>query len=200
MKTFQIKGTARLAVGKKSNKALRVLDLVPCVIYGGDKVVHFQAHENEFRKLIYTPKVYQTSIDVDGTNYNAFMQALQFHPVTDKLLHIDFLEIRENVPVKLEIPVRLDGYAKGIQQGGRLKANLRTLKAKGFSKDFPDEIVIDVTELNLSESIRVGDVHVPGIEILNAKSVPVATVVVTRAARAAMADTSAAAAGVKAKK
>ena len=200
MKTFQIKGTARLAVGKKSNKALRVQDLVPCVIYGGDKIVHFQAHENEFRKLIYTPKVYQTQIDVDGVIYNAFMQALQFHPVTDKLLHIDFLEIRENVPVKLQIPVRLDGYAKGIQQGGRLKANLRTLKAKGFSKDFPDEIVIDVTELNLSESIRVGDVKVPGIEILNAKSVPVATVVVTRAARAAMADTSAAAAGAKAKK
>jgi len=199
MKTFQIKGTARLAVGKKSNKALRVQDLVPCVIYGGEKIVHFQAHENEFRKLIYTPKVYQTEIDVDGVIYNAFMQALQFHPVTDKLLHIDFLEIRENVPVKLQIPVRLDGYAKGIQQGGRLKANLRTLKAKGFSKDFPDEIVIDVTELNLSESIRVGDVHVEGIEILNAKSVPVATVVVTRAARAAMADSSAAAAGGKKK-
>ena len=190
MKSFQIKGTARLAVGKKSNKALRAEDLVPCVIYGGEKIVHFQAHENEFRKLIYTPKVYQTEIDVDGVVYNAFLQALQFHPVTDKLLHIDFLEIRENVPVKLQIPVRLDGYAKGIQQGGRLKANLRTLKAKGFSKDFPDEIIIDVTELNLGESVRVGDVKVPGIEILNAKSVPVATVVVTRAARAAMADTS----------
>jgi large subunit ribosomal protein L25 len=197
MKTFQIKGTARLAVGKKSNKALRANNLVPCVIYGGEKVVHFQAHENEFRKLIYTPKVYQTQIDIDGAEYNAFMQAIQFHPVTDKLLHIDFLEIRDNVPVKLQIPVRLDGYAKGIQQGGRLKSNLRTLKAKGFSKDFPDEIVIDVTELNISESIRVGDVNVPGIEILNAKSVPVATVMVTRAARAAMADTAGAAAKPK---
>jgi large subunit ribosomal protein L25 len=188
MKKFQIKGTARLGVGKKDSKVLRSSDIVPCVIYGGEKVVHFQAHENEFRKLVYTPKVYETEIEVDGTKYNAFMQALQFHPVTDKLLHIDFLEIRENVPVKLEIPVRLDGYAKGIQQGGRLKANLRTLKAKGFSKDFPDEIVIDVTDLALSESVRVGDVKVAGIEILNAKSVPVATVVVTRAARAAMAD------------
>jgi large subunit ribosomal protein L25 len=189
MKKFQIKGTARQLVGKKDTKSLRAQDLVPCVIYGGEKVIHFQAHENEFRKLVYTPKVYQTEIDVDGVVYNAFMQALQFHPVTDKLLHIDFLEIRENVPVKLQIPVRLDGYAKGIQQGGRLKANLRTLKAKGFSKDFPDEIAIDVTELSIGESIRVSDVSVPGIEILNAKSVPVATVVVTRAARAAMADT-----------
>jgi large subunit ribosomal protein L25 len=190
MKKFQIKGTARQAIGKKDCKALRAQDLVPCVIYGGEKVVHFQAHENEFRKLVYTPKVYHTEIDVDGTVYNAFLQALQFHPVTDKLLHIDFLESRENVAVRLEIPVRLDGYAKGIQQGGRLKSNLRTLKAKGFPKDFPDEIVIDVTELNISESIRVMDVKVPGIEILNAKSVPVATVMVTRAARAAMADTS----------
>jgi large subunit ribosomal protein L25 len=189
MKKFQIKGTARQLVGKKDTKSLRAQDLVPCVIYGGEKVIHFQAHENEFRKLVYTPKVYQTEIDVDGVVYNAFMQALQFHPVTDKLLHIDFLEIRENVPVKLQIPVRLDGYAKGILQGGRLKANLRTLKAKGFSKDFPDEIAIDVTELSIGESIRVSDVSVPGIEILNAKSVPVATVVVTRAARAAMADT-----------
>jgi large subunit ribosomal protein L25 len=189
MKTFKIKGTARQAVGKKDSKQLRAQDLVPCVLYGGEKVIHFQAHENEFRKIIYTPSVYQIEIDVDGKIYQAFMQALQFHPVTDKLIHIDFLEIRENVPVRLEIPVRLEGYAKGIQQGGRLKANLRTLKAKGFPKNFPDEIVIDVTNLNLSESIRVGDVKVEGIEILNTKSVPVASVVVTRAARAAMTET-----------
>ena len=189
MKTFKIKGTARQAVGKKDSKQLRAKDLVPCVLYGGENVIHFQAHENEFRKIIYTPQVYQIEIDVEGKIYNAFMQALQFHPVTDKLIHIDFLEIRENVPVRLEIPVRLDGYAKGIQQGGRLKSNLRTLKAKGFPKNFPDEIVIDVTNLNLNESIRVGDIKVDGIEILNAKSVPVATVVVTRAARAAMTET-----------
>ena len=191
MKTFKIKGTARQAVGKKDSKQLRKQDLVPCVIYGGEKVVHFQAHENEFRKIIYTPSVFQVEIDVQGQLYQTFMQASQFHPVTDKLLHIDFLEIRDNVPVRLEIPVRLDGYAKGIQQGGRLKSNLRTLKAKGFSKNFPDEIVIDVTELNLGESVRVSDVKVEGIEILNAKSVPVATVVVTRAARAAMTETAA---------
>jgi len=189
MKTFKIKGTARQAVGKKDSKQLRKQDLVPCVIYGGESIVHFQAHENEFRKIIYTPSVFQIEIEVEGKFYNAFMQASQFHPVTDKLLHIDFLEIRENVPVRLEIPVRLDGYAKGIQQGGRLKSNLRTLKAKGFPKNFPDEIVIDVTELNLGESIRVSDIKVDGIEILNAKSVPVATVVVTRAARAAMTET-----------
>lgn len=189
MKKFKIKGTVRQTVGKKDTKQLRKDDLVPCVLYGGEKVIHFQAHENEFRKIIYTPSVFQIEIEVEGQVYHAFMQASQFHPVTDKLMHIDFLEIRENVPVRLEIPVRLDGYAKGIQQGGRLKSNLRTLKVKGFPKNFPDEIVIDVTELNLGESIRVEDVKVKGVEILNAKSVPVATVVVTRAARAAMTET-----------
>lgn len=189
MKKFKIKGTVRQTVGKKDTKQLRKDDLVPCVLYGGEKVIHFQAHENEFRKIIYTPSVFQIEIEVEGQVYHAFMQASQFHPVTDKLMHIDFLEIRENVPVRLEIPVRLDGYAKGIQQGGRLKSNLRTLKVKGFPKNFPDEIVIDVTELNLGESIRVEDIKVKGVEILNAKSVPVATVVVTRAARAAMTET-----------
>jgi large subunit ribosomal protein L25 len=189
MKTFKIKGTARQAVGKKDSKNLRAQDLVPCVLYGGETVIHFQAHENDFRKVLYTPEVFQIELDIDGQTYPAFIQATQFHPVSDKLIHIDFLQVRDNVPVRLEIPVRLDGYAKGIQQGGRLKANLRTLKVKGFSKDIPDEIKIDVTNLNLSESIRVGDIKVEGIQILNNKSVPVATVVVTRAARAAMTET-----------
>jgi large subunit ribosomal protein L25 len=188
MKTFKIKGTVRQSVGKKSSKQLRAQDIVPCVLYGGEKVVHFQAPENDFRKVIYTPEVYQIELDIDGQNYGAFIHDLQFHPVTDKLIHIDFLQIRENVPIRLEIPVRLEGYAKGIQQGGRLKSNLRTLKAKGLAKDFPDEIVIDVTNLNIGESIRVGDVKVEGIELLNTKSVPVASVVVTRAARAAMTE------------
>jgi large subunit ribosomal protein L25 len=106
--------------------------------------------------------------------------------VTDKLLHIDFLQISDKKAVKIDLPVRLDGYAKGIQQGGRLKANLRTLKVKGVFKNLPDEILIDVTELGISESIRVGDISTEGFEIMNNKSVPVATVVVTRAARAAM--------------
>jgi len=189
MKSIEIKGTARQELGKKSAKELRAQDLVPCVIYGGETPVHFYAHENEFRKIVYTPKVFQIDLEIDGKKYNAFMQDLQFDPVSDKLIHIDFLQVRENVKVKIDLPVRLDGYAKGIQQGGRLKSNLRTLSVKGYPKNFPDEIAIDVTELGLGESIRVGDIKSEGIDILNQKSVPVATVVVTRAARAAMADT-----------
>lgn len=186
MKKFEIKGTARQALGKKDTRILRAQDLVPCVLYGGDAPVHFYAPEGDFRKIVYTPKVYQAELNIDGKIYNAFMQELQFHPVTDKLLHIDFLQIRDKKAIKIDLPVRLDGYAKGIQQGGRLKANLRTLKVKGIFKNLPDEIVIDVTDLGISESIRVGDIVADGFEIMNNKSVPVATVVVTRAARAAM--------------
>ncbi len=186
MKKFEIKGTARQALGKKDTRNLRAQDLVPCVLYGGEAPIHFYAPEGDFRKIVYTPKVYQAELNIDGTIYNAFMQELQFHPVTDKLLHIDFLQIRDTKAIKIDLPVRLDGYAKGIQQGGRLKANLRTLKVKGIFKNLPDEIVIDVTNLGISESIRVGDIQVDGFEIMNNKSVRVATVVVTRAARAAM--------------
>ena len=186
MKTVEIKGTARQDLGKKSTKELRANNMVPCVLYGGDAPVHFYAHENEFRKIVYTPSVFQIDLTIDGQHSIAFMQDLQFDVVSDKLTHIDFLQVRPNVKVKVDLPVRLDGYAKGIQQGGRLKANLRTLKVKGYPKDFPDEIAIDVTELSLGQSIRVGDINVEGIEILNQKSVPVATVMVTRAARAAM--------------
>ena len=186
MKKFEIKGTARQALGKKDTRNLRAQDLVPCVLYGGEAPIHFYAPEGDFRKIVYTPKVYQAELNIDGKIYDAFMQELQFHPVTDKLLHIDFLQIRDTKAIKIDLPVRLDGYAKGIQQGGRLKANLRTLKVKGIFKNLPDEIVIDVTNLGISESIRVGDIQVNGFEIMNNKSVPVATVVVTRAARAAM--------------
>ncbi|MEI7423768.1 MAG: 50S ribosomal protein L25/general stress protein Ctc [Prolixibacteraceae bacterium] len=186
MKKFEIKGTARQALGKKDTRTLRAQDLVPCVLYGGEAPVHFYAPEGDFRKIVYTPNVYQAELDIDGKKYDAFMQELQFHPVTDKLLHIDFLQLSEKKAVKIDLPVKLEGYAKGIQQGGRLKANLRTLKVKGVFKNLPDEIVIDVTNLEINQSIRVGDLNMVGFEIMNNKSVPVVTVVVTRAARAAM--------------
>ena len=186
MKKFEIKGTARQALGKKDTRTLRAQDLVPCVLYGGEAPVHFYAPESDFRKLVYTPKVYQAELNIDGKVYSAFMQELQFHPVTDKLLHIDFLEVHDKKALKIDLPVRLDGYAKGIQQGGRLKANLRTLKVKGIFKNLRDEIVIDVTNLGIGESIRVSDIKTDGYEITNHKSIPVATVVVTRAAKAAM--------------
>ncbi|GET21383.1 50S ribosomal protein L25/general stress protein Ctc [Prolixibacter denitrificans] len=186
MKTFEVKGTARTAVGKKETKKLRAEGKVPCVLYGGEEPIHFEAEAGEFRHVIYTPNVYLINIEIGGKKYQAIMQDIQFHPVTDEILHIDFLRITEDKPVKINIPVKLTGFAKGIQKGGRLKTNLRVLRVKGLAKNLPDTIDIDVTALGLGESIRVGDVQAEGLEILNNKSVPVASVVITRAARAAM--------------
>ncbi|WP_244957747.1 50S ribosomal protein L25/general stress protein Ctc [Prolixibacter bellariivorans] len=165
---------------------MRAEGKVPCVLYGGDEVIHFEAEAGEFRHVIYTPNVYLINIEIGGKKYQASMQDIQFHPVTDKVQHIDFLRITDDKPVKIDIPVKLTGFAKGIQKGGRLKTNLRVLRVKGLAKNLPDTIDIDVTELELGESIRVGDVKAEGLEILNTKSVPVASVVITRAARAAL--------------
>lgn len=188
MKTVEIKGAARQAVGKKSTKELRKNGKTPCVLYGGEEVIHFEAEMHDFRKIIYTPKVYLLDINIDGTKHNGIMQDIQFHPVTDEVLHIDFLKFTDEKPVKIDIPVRLTGYAKGIRQGGTLKLNLHKMKVKALAKDLPDEIVIDVTELGLGQSIRVSDVKVEGLEMLNTHSIPVASVMITRAARAAMAS------------
>jgi large subunit ribosomal protein L25 len=187
MKTIEIKGSVRQSIGKKSTKELRKNGMVPCVLYGGEEVIHFQADEAEFRKIIYTPNVYLLDIDIDGTVYKGIKQDVQFHPVAEQILHIDFLKISEDKPIKIDIPVRTEGYAKGIKEGGQLKLNLRSLKVKALAKDLPDEIVVDVTELTLGQSTRVSDVSIEGLEMLNTLSVPVASVAITRAARAAAA-------------
>lgn len=186
MKSVEIKGSVRTVNGKKEAKVLRSEDKVPCVLYGGEEVVHFAAHKNEFRSIVYTPDTFLIELDIDGKKCRAIKQDIQFHPVTDEILHIDFLQIFDEKPVKIDIPVKLEGFAKGIQQGGRMKLNLRTLRVKALAKDLPDFITLNVEELELGQSIRVGDVVAEGVEILNAKSTPVATVIITRAARAAM--------------
>ena len=186
MKTVSIKGTAREAVGKKASKALRAEGLVPCVVYGGEEVVHFAAPVAEFRKIVYTPNVYLINLQIDGNESLAIMQSNQFDPVSDELIHVDFLKIAENKPVKINVPVKLEGFAKGIQQGGKLKLNLRTLRVKALAKDLPDNITLNVTNLGLGESARVGDIQVEGLTMLQNASIPVATVMITRAARAAM--------------
>lgn len=185
MKTIGIKGSVRQSIGKKSTKELRKNGRVPCVLYGGEEVVHFQAEEGEFRKIVYTPKIFLLDIDIDGTVYRGIMQDIQFHPVSEKILHIDFMKISDDKPVKIDIPVRIEGYAQGIQQGGQLKFNLRTVRVKALVKDIPDEIVVDVTELVLGQSVRVSDISIEGVEMLNTLSIPIASVSITRAARAA---------------
>ncbi|MBP1678076.1 MAG: ribosomal protein [Bacteroidetes bacterium] len=187
MKTFQLKGSLRNELGKKATKAERTSDNVPCVLYGGAANVHFTCTSSDLRKLIYSPEVFVVDLEIDGKKCKSIMKDLQFHPVNDRVLHIDFLELHDNKPVTVEIPVKLTGLAEGVKAGGKLALEIRKLKVKGLYTNIPEQIVIDVTSLGLGKSIQVGNVSVENLEILNAKNAVVAQVKLTRAARGAAA-------------
>jgi len=182
MKTFDIKGKKRDSLGKKATKALRVSELVPCVLYNEKENTHFAVEEKAFQYLIYTPNVYIINIDIDGKKSQAVMQDVQFHPVTDKILHADFLEINDKKKVNFSIPVKLNGLAKGVTQGGKLMLKLRKLKVNGFAKDFPDTLDINVSELELGKTIKVGDLEFPKLTLLDSKNAVITTVKLTRSA------------------
>ncbi|WP_163707857.1 50S ribosomal protein L25/general stress protein Ctc [Mangrovibacterium lignilyticum] len=199
MKSVEINGELRAAIGKKDSKKLRAESKVPCVLYGGEEPIHFYAEAAEFRKIVYTPNVYLIKLTIAGTEYSAIMQDIQWHSVNEQILHVDFLKIDETKPIKIEVPVKVDGYAKGMRAGGKMKLNLRRLKVKALAQDVPDFIKLNIDELELGQSIKVSQVDVDKMEILNSKSIPVVTIMITRAARAAMNADKAAAAPAKKK-
>ena len=185
MKTLVVKGQKRNSLGKKEAKLLRSQEIVPAVLYGAGDPVHFSVPFSELRQLVYTPGVFLIDLDIDGTVYPSIMQDIQWHAVNEQILHIDFLKIEENKKVKIDVPVRVTGLAKGIKAGGKLKTNLRRLKVKALAKDLPDNIEINVTKLGIGQSIKVGDLSLKDIEILDKKSNVVVAVTITRAARSA---------------
>lgn len=185
MQVFNLKGEPRNDLGKKATKNLRTESKVPCVLYGKGENVHFWVVEKDLSKLVYTPVVYVVKIEVDGKTYDAVMREIQFHPVTDRILHIDFYQIVEDKPVVMEVPVKLQGFAEGVQAGGKLSLVNRKLKVKALPSALPGEVVVDVTTLGLGKSIKVKDLSFEGFEVVNAKEVVVAQVKMTRAARAA---------------
>lgn len=187
MKVYELKGTVRKELGKKATKADRVGDNVPCVLYGGSENVHFTSTASDLRKLIYSPDVFVVDLTVDGKKCKAIMKSLQFHPVSDKVLHIDFLEVSEDKPVVVELPVQLNGLAEGVKAGGKLALEMRKLRVKGLYINFPEKIDIDVTSLGLGKSIQVGALKFDNMELLNAKNAVVCQVKLTRAARGAAA-------------
>lgn len=187
MKVFELKGTLRTDLGKKATKADRAGENVPCVLYGGAENVHFNATVSDLRKLIYSPDVYIVNLTVEGKTCKAIMKALQFHPVSDKVLHIDFLEVTDNKPVIVEIPVQLNGLAEGVKAGGKLALEMRKLRVKGIYTNLPEKINLDVTNLGLGKTIQVGAMKFDNFDILNAKNAVVAQVKLTRAARGAAA-------------
>ncbi|CAA0145390.1 50S ribosomal protein L25/general stress protein Ctc [Tenacibaculum maritimum] len=186
MKSITINGSQRESVGKKATKALRNAGKVPCVLYGGDKPVHFSAEEIAFKNLVYTPNVYTASIEIGGTTYAAILQDIQFHPVTDKILHVDFYQLFENKEVTMNIPVRLVGVSKGVMIGGALRHNLRKLKVKALPSNLPDFIEADITELQIGNKLYVTELKNDNYTLLHPDNTVVAQVRMSRnAAKAA---------------
>lgn len=189
MKTYELKGEARTDFGKKVAKTLRSKGLIPCVVYGGtnDKNINFVVKNSDVRNLIYTPEVYLVNLTIDGKQSMAILKELQFHPVKDNILHIDFLHVNEGVPVVIDIPVRLEGLAAGVKSGGKLSLDMRRLKVRALADKLPEELVINVEKLQLGKSIQVGELNFEGLELLNAKNAVVCRVQLTRGARGAAA-------------
>jgi large subunit ribosomal protein L25 len=158
MKSITINGSKRESVGKKASKTLRNAELVPCVIYGEKNPIHFSAKELDFRKLIYTPKAHIVLLKIGDETFNAIVQDVQFHPVKDQILHVDFYEINENKEVSMNIPVSIEGSAPGVLiSGGVLVINKRKLRVKALTKNLPDSITVDISELKLGEKIYTLD-------------------------------------------
>ncbi|MDJ0644664.1 MAG: 50S ribosomal protein L25/general stress protein Ctc [Flavobacteriaceae bacterium] len=182
MKSITIKGSQRESVGKSSTKALRNAGKVPCVLYGGDKPLHFSADEITFRNLVYTPNVYTASIELDGQKYAAILQDIQFHPVTDKILHIDFYQLFDDKEVTMNIPVKLEGNAPGVIAGGVLRFPNRRLRVRAIPANLPDFITADISKLKIGDKIYVTDVASDDFSILHPDNMVVCQVRMARAA------------------
>ena len=194
MKSIEIKGSLRTDLGKKATRELRKDNGVPCVLYGVKKdenglpvATHFTVPVDGLRNLVYTPNIYSVNLDIDGTVVTAIMKDIQFHPVKDTILHVDFLQVEENKPIVMEVPVQLEGLAEGVRAGGKLALQLRKLKVKASYTAIPERLVIDVTPLGLGKTIKVGELNYEGLELINAKEAVVCAVKLTRAARGAAA-------------
>lgn len=166
MKTLAISVKERQNVGKTNTRALRNQGNVPCVLYGGEKQVTFYAHENDFRKLVYTSDVFVVELNIDGSKIRAIMQDIQFHPVTDKILHIDFLEVFDNKAITVSIPVILNGIAIGVRDGGNLMVRRTKIVTKGLIENLPDAIELNIEHLKIGMFTYIKDVKLEGCELL----------------------------------
>ncbi|MDV7186462.1 50S ribosomal protein L25/general stress protein Ctc [Lutibacter sp. TH_r2] len=182
MKSITIKGSQRESVGKASTKALRNAGKVPCVLYGGEKPVHFETEEISFKELVYTPNVYTAMIEVDGTKYHAILQDIQFHPVSDKILHVDFYQLFDDKMVTMEIPVRLVGTSPGVINGGSLSFPMRKLSVRALPADLPDFINADISKLKIGNKIVVTDLEDEHFSILHPENTVVVQVRTARSA------------------
>jgi large subunit ribosomal protein L25 len=183
MKTLQLNGTLRPDFGKKATKSIRKEGAVPCVLYGGQDVVHFQLQEKDTNALIYSPDIFVVELNIEGKKFMSILKDSQYHPVKDNVLHLDFMEVFESKPITMDVPVRLSGLAQGVKEGGKLSQELRKLKVKGFYSNIPEFLNVDVTNLGLGKTMQVGKLSFEGIEIVTAKQAIVCAVKLTRVAR-----------------
>ena len=194
MKEINVTGQKRENLGKKASKALRKEGLVPCNLYGiaeqdGKPVaMSFAIAMTELRKIIYTPHIYVINLVIDGESRTAILKEIQFHPVTDAVLHVDFLEVNDQKPITIGIPVKLTGLAQGVRDGGRMNLSIRKIEVKAPYQQIPEHLDIDVTALQIGKSIKVGQLNFDGLEIVTGKEVIVCSIKMTRAALSAAAQ------------
>lgn len=175
MKTFELKGTKRAEIGKKATRELRKQNIIPCVIYGTDKdaegkvvATDFQVPFEAVRKLIYTPDIFAINLEIDGKQCQAVMREIQFHPVKDTILHIDFYQVAPGQAIKMAVPVKFEGHAKGVRAGGTLFTSVRYLTVKAPIDNIPEKLVIDVTPLGIGKTFKVADLAFEGLELVTA--------------------------------
>ncbi|MEN9919804.1 MAG: hypothetical protein RL662_2240 [Bacteroidota bacterium] len=186
MKSFELTGSLRTDLGKKATKAYRKEEIIPAVIYGGEnskEPIHFSVKASDVRKLIYTPEIFLVNLSLEGKEYKAILKDIQFHAVTDLVLHLDFLHVFEKTPIVIDVPVVLDGLAEGVKAGGKLSLDIRKLKVKALYTNVPEKVHINIESLALGKSIQVGELNFDGLELLNSKNAVVCRVQLTRAAR-----------------
>lgn len=167
MKSVSISGSRRENVGKKDAKSQRNQGMIPCVVYGGQEQKVFVVDEKQFTQLLYTPEVLYVNLDIDGVVTKAIVQETQFHPITDKLLHVDFLEVVDNKPITINLPFKVKGTSPGVLKGGSLQKRVRKIKVRGLLEHLPEDIVADISSMEINDMIKVGDIHVENVTIVD---------------------------------
>jgi large subunit ribosomal protein L25 len=200
MKSITIKGSERENVGKKATKAVRDAGMVPCVIYGGNQPVHFVADERAFKDLVYTPNAHTVVVELNGTSTNVIMQDIQFHPVSDKILHIDFFQLSDDKEIVMEVPVKITGTSPGVLLGGVLRLNQRRLKVKALPKNLPDFIEASISELEMGNKLYVTKLATNNFKLMHPDNTVVCQVRISRAAMKAAQEAAKAEKGAAKKK
>lgn len=185
MRTVEIIGYKRANLGKSHSKALREQGQAPCVLYGGKEQIHFYAPMYLFKELVYTPEVAFINLNIEGEEYKAILQDVQFHPVSEVILHADFLQLFDDKPIKMDVPIKYVGNAPGIIKGGKLIPKLRRISLKALPKDMPENITVDISGLDLGKSVKVRSIKEENFEVLNSKQVSIASVNIPRNLRSA---------------